>query len=515
MERPQVTFQPTSEQSAIIDAARLRRESLMISAYAGCSKTTTLELVARALPSDLPILYIVFNVKNKKEAEARFPTNVTVKTINGLGHAAWGKAIAKRLVVDDRKLGKLVTAVARERTFPATTEQWSAIRELVTKAMQLGLVPLGFAQKGLIEDSQDNWKDIADQCGVFDQVELLCDLAREVLTQSIKQGFAGTISFDDQIYLSVLFSGVFPRFPLVLVDEAQDQSRLNILMIKRCAADRLIVVGDVKQACYLWRGASADAMDQLRALRQQWIDLPLATTFRCPKVVVERNQSHALGFAAHSANREGEYIRFPRPTSPETGTQWTWGDVPNSGTIAIICRNNAPVLSIAFKLLAQSIPVVMLGRDIGKGLVALSKKLLPQDDLSRDSCTQLIEQWRGKELALANANGAERKAEGINDRADCLLAVLWAEGVRHSADLRSRLESLFSREVGKVTLSSIHRAKGLEFDTVIHLDSWRIPSKYAHNDPAQLQQEFNLKYIAETRSKNVLIEANLEDFQAT
>ena len=90
------TFTPTDEQQAIIDAACGRSQSLMIRAYAGCAKTSTLELLARALPAALQILYIVFNVKNKKEAEARFPPNVVVKTINGLGHAAWGRALGRK-----------------------------------------------------------------------------------------------------------------------------------------------------------------------------------------------------------------------------------------------------------------------------------------------------------------------------------------------------------------------------------------------------------------------------------
>jgi DNA helicase-2/ATP-dependent DNA helicase PcrA len=510
------SFTPTAEQQAIVSAATGSKTSLMIQAFAGCSKTTTLELVARALPSDLPILYIVFNLKNKKEAEARFPPNVVVKTINGLGHGAWAKAIGKRLTLDDRKLGKLVTAIAKERGFNPSTDQWSGIRELVTKAMQVGLVPSNYSQRGLVEDTQETWNDLADSCGVFEQVEVLTSIAREVLDASIKQGFSGIISFDDQIYLSVLFHGVFPRFPLVLVDEAQDQSMLNIKMISRTAADRLIVVGDDKQACYLWRGAAGDAMKQLRVLRAEWIDLPLATTFRCPKVVVARQQKHAPGFKAWEQCKDGEHIRFPKKPpqdAPDEQPHWIWTDVPNGGTAAVICRNNAPILSLAFKLLAQGTAVVMLGRDIGKGLVALSKKLLPRDDLQRDQCAALIEDWRNKEVAFANANGQERKAEGINDRADCLLAVLGSEGVQHSGDLRSKLEALFARENGKVTLSSIHRAKGLEWDTIVHLDPWRIPSKYAKRDPAQLVQEWNLKYVAETRTKHTLIEACLEDFQ--
>lgn len=515
-------FAPTAEQQAIITAACERMESLMIRAYAGCSKTTTLELLSRALPSALPILYIVFNTKNRKEAESRFPPNVVVKTINGLGHGAWGRALGKKLVLDDRKLGKLVTSVCKEAHFDATTEQWSCIREVVTKAQQAGLVPSDFAVRSLVPDDAGTWKELAESCGYYDCDAILLQFARQALIASIRLAYDGTISFDDQIYMSVMFNGAFPRFPLVLVDEAQDQSVLNIAMIKRCAADRLVVVGDEKQACYVWRGAAGDAMERLRALRTQWIDLPLATTFRCTRLVVSRNTHHAPGFKAYEKNHEGKYYRDgPRARRTEDGDarpEWNWSDVelvaPNpSATSAVLCRNNAPLLSLAFKLLASGTPVVMLGRDIGKGLVTLAKKLLIDDETSREVCVFVIEAWREKEVTLALANGADRKAEGINDRADCLVAVLGSDGCESAGALRAKLTALFARESGKVTLSSIHRAKGLEYDVVLHLDPWRIPSKYARKaGGVELAQEWNLKYIAETRTKHTLIEANLEDF---
>jgi hypothetical protein len=47
-------------------------------------------------------------------------------------------------------------------------------------------------------------------------------LIDSVLTDSIRLAYEGQIDFDDQIYMPTLFGGTFPRFPLVMVDEAQD-----------------------------------------------------------------------------------------------------------------------------------------------------------------------------------------------------------------------------------------------------------------------------------------------------
>jgi len=160
----------------------------------------------------------------------------------------------------------------------------------------------------------------------------------------------------------------------------------------------------------------------------------------------------------------------------------------------------------------------MLGRDIGKNLIALSKKLLPLDGLPAAACVKLVNEWAVREIDLARANDKEEKVAGIEDRQECLIAVLESSGAQNAGALRAALDNLFSRDTGKVTLSTGHRAKGLEWDVVLHLDPWRVPSKYARQKAqeghtAPLQQELNLRYVIETRAKHVLIEANGEDFQ--
>jgi len=59
---------------------------------------------------------------------------------------------------------------------------------------------------------------------------------------------------------------------------------------------------------------------------------------------------------------------------------------------------------------------------------------------------------------------------------------------------------------GKLTLSTIHSIKGLEMDTVfiINLVEGDLPSKYALDDPEQIEEERRLFYVAVTRAKNNL-----------
>jgi hypothetical protein len=278
---------------------------------------------------------------------------------------------------------------------------------------------------------------------------------------------------------------------------------------------------------YGFRGAVTEGMNVMRYLKPSWNDQRLTLTFRCPKVVVERNQAHAPGFTAFHTNVEGKFTRFKTAEDGVDCTQdlgWNWAKVlaervRDNDTLAVLCRNNGPLMSMAFKLIRQGIGPVMLGRDIGKGLVLLSRKILPEDSTPRDICAGKIEDWRVTEVSLALAKGDEGKIAGITDRAECLQAVLDGADCPDAGTLRTMLEKLFAREAGAVTLGSIHRSKGLEWDLVVHLDPWRIPSRQAREaakagDNGPIQQEWNLLYVAETRTKHTLINANLEDFHS-
>ena len=62
---------------------------------------------------------------------------------------------------------------------------------------------------------------------------------------------------------------------------------------------------------------------------------------------------------------------------------------------------------------------------------------------------------------------------------------------------------LFKQE-GPIQLMSGHKAKGLEYETVFHLDPWRIPSRFAHEGTEEFEQELNVRYVIETRFKQNL-----------
>ena len=88
---------PTPEQDAILAAASGSSQNLMIRAYAGTGKTSTLEMIERVAKTR-PILYLVFNKKNAEEAKDRMLSTTTVRTFNSLGHRVWASACGRKSI---------------------------------------------------------------------------------------------------------------------------------------------------------------------------------------------------------------------------------------------------------------------------------------------------------------------------------------------------------------------------------------------------------------------------------
>lgn len=513
-------FSPTPEQEAIIAAvAKSDGPSVMVEAGAGCSKTTTLEMSGRGI--HVPALAIAFNKKIADELSMRMSGNFECRTMNALGHRAWMRARSARgMKIDAYKSGKLVTEIAKSHKTYLTEDQWDYARLLVREAQIQGLVPNLFTKQGiaksLIPDTMEGWQCLGDEHAIpDDDFDMVWELAREALIEDIKLAYNGLISFDDQIYCSTMLGGVFNKYPVVFVDEDQDLSPLQIRMIQQSLRPdgRILAVGDKCQSIYAFRGAVGEAAEQIRALRSDWIDLPLMTSFRCPQAVATRQLDHVPLFKAYSANPIGNVAYL----NGEDG--WTWKHmmdtlVPErSMDIAILCRNNAPLLGMAFRLIRQGIGCHMMGRDISKGLKALSKKLAPEDDMPADKVLGRLDEWINTELSKARVNDNPQAAEKFSDKADCIRAIIESAQCRDAGQLRRQIDHLFSRENSRVVLSSIHRAKGLEWPVVMHLDPFRLPSKWALKKGGRsMEQEKNLKYVAETRTKHTLVMADLDGF---
>jgi superfamily I DNA/RNA helicase len=492
-----MTFTPTEEQAAIVEAAKRTKDNLLVSALAGATKTSTLVLVSNAVL--IPTLALAFNKRIAEEMGKRLPGHVQSSTINSVGHRAWGSAVGKRLSVDPNKGYADLKEYSDTRTSAHKKEisnNFAAIMRAVRLGKSMGYVPSKARSMG---------KTLCDE-GAFEASLLSavdCDVndfflstVDEMLLRSIAASYNGLIDFDDQIYMSTLFGGQFTKYPLVLADEVQDLSPLNFETLTKLIGQRLIAVGDQNQAIYGFRGAHTSAMSIMKE-KFNMVELPLTISMRCPIKVVEyvRHRVPSMRYPEWAQEGRVEHLAKLDPKDIEDGA-------------AIICRNNAPLFACAMRLIRAGRGIHLIGNDIGTGLVKLMKKIAPVV-LEKDEFRKAINRWRSDEIARQ----PEERHALINDKHACLL--VFCDVGKDSNEAMLWTESLF-KQAGPIQMMTGHKSKGLEYNTVYHLEPHLIPSKWARKaaeegDDTQLQQEYNLQYVIHTRAKESLLLIDLED----
>jgi DNA helicase-2/ATP-dependent DNA helicase PcrA len=200
---------------------------------------------------------------------------------------------------------------------------------------------------------------------------------------------------------------------------------------------------------------------------------------------------------------------LPHPDAPEGEVRTLSRYVPSDFTAGslILCRNTAPLVAFAYGLLRRDIPCKILGRDIGAQLSSLVKKMRP---INLQDLEEKLKVWRDREVEKCLRD--DISPDRIYDQYECLCFFISSldEDSRSVDSLLAKIELMFTDDTNgssssRVTLSTVHKAKGLEFPTVFLLDKEKyMPSRFA-KQPWQIRQEYNLLYVAVTRAMEKLI----------
>jgi len=469
-------FPPTAEQRAIIAAARETPDNLIITALAGAAKTSTLVLIAEALPSTR-ILCLAFNKKIALEMADRLPDNCTASTLNALGHRIWSEALGRRLQVNMKKMYSLTREYIETFPKPEAKPLWAGFKEILATAKEAkayGYIPAVACEEFAAKRPHPlSGAEFYTSCE-YELTSAEQTAVDTILLASIREAFEGQIDFDDQIYMSTLFRAIFPPHPLVLVDEAQDLSVLNHEFLRKLARRRLIAVGDPCQAIYGFRGAHETSMDLL-AEAFSMSRLALTTSFRVPPVHVEHVKWRAPAMRAWSDNPYSGCV-----TSLST---WSVIDIPDSA--AIICRNNAPLYRLAITLLQMGRTPKLANNALGKTLVNLLKKLGPPN-MDRKTALGEVLRWKTDRLKRTRAKAT------IRDQAECMAIFIRATD---SLGAATQFATDLFRYEGAVNFLTGHKAKGLEFPHVYFLDQDLIGEE---------GQDPNIRYVICTRAQESL-----------
>lgn len=459
-------------QEAIYEEVAEGEGHLVVLAYAGSGKTSVIIESVNRVPRGKRVLLCAFNKRIQEELVARVQTSCDIKTLHGLGYGAVLRAWPVRPRPDDR---------ANERAIYG--EIWKDFKG-ITHAERADVTKLvRFAKSYLVSDA-------ASLLALMDRFDCrpkrytpanYVEWAQRAL--ALARVPRAEIAFDDMVYLPAVEGYATGSYDVVFVDETQDLNQAQIACVKQAlaAGGRIVALGDMRQAIYLWRGAGAEIMPRLIEELHAKV-LPLSISYRCPKAVVRLAQEYVPDIEAADDAPEGEVRHV---TEAQMVAGWRPGDF-------VLSRINAPLVRYCLLALQAGKRGRVQGRDIGSGLRGL---IVKSEHPTVPTFLSWLAAWRLDESLRLQAAEKEDQAEQVHDRAECLIAL--SDGLKTTRELLARVDGLFADEgAGSIVFSSVHKAKGLEADVV-----WLLENTFR---PQGGLEEENLLYVAVTRAKKVL-----------
>jgi superfamily I DNA/RNA helicase len=313
------------------------------------------------------------------------------------------------------------------------------------------------------------------------------------------------VDFTDMIAQPACHDLAPDKVDLGLVDEAQDMNTAQQWLATR-SADRLAIVGDDNQSIFGWAGADPESMlrlyNQLGETHRGVITLPLTETRRCAKSIVAVAQQFVPQFRAHASNIEG----LVTDCKASDLVDILGKDSSEKVDVAVLCRTNAPLARLGLQLLRAEIPVAVKSGNFAKTIKSIVKKLDCGNITEFRNNLDTYLQIELDKIAKWKSPNADQVRSLIEDRCDTILVL--SEGCSTVACISQKIDRLFddTPDRRKIPLSSVHSAKGLEWDKVIiHKPDLLPHPKISEKNAFNAAQERNLAYVGFTRAKRELI----------
>lgn len=464
----------SGEQQIVISEIPSSEEHLIIEAVAGSGKTSVIVEACRSIPRSVKAIVVAFNKSIALELQSRLEgTFVTSGTFHSICFQ-FIKSRMGRVSVDSGKCYEIL----RKRC-PELNEARTEVVRLVglMKNNGIGLLLPNNAE------TVESLREAYDVTHEDFRPEEIVAAARVVFKWSNKDWM--TLDFDDMIYFTLMFivekGWQMDKYDIVIVDEFQDMNEVQ-LSILECMADKIVGVGDRAQGIYGFRGAGTNTME---TAKERWNMKPLSmsVTWRCPVTVVNWAKQWVPQLTARDGAPDGrvEHLDYDA----------IWQLLRPEGCM-VLCRNNFPLFSVALRLLVEKKSFNMPG-NFPKKLIGFVKHF--KADNIQQFRVRLQEWWEAKQAELME----KRKFGALEREEDKYLSLMALQKECVSVpELLQKLEDMMRSSYGPV-LTTIHGAKGLEAQRIIVLMPELMPSKYAFSDE-ELQQEYNLMYVAATRA---------------
>lgn len=469
----------TDEQLSILN--RPPTQVLVVEAGAGTGKTSTLAGYSRQW-RDYRGLYIAFNKDIAQEAQSRFPPWVRAQTLHSYAYQALGVSRFK-----DRLTGRIRRQTIREAGINVYSEYLTPDRMM--RAILNGMV-------NFCNDGGNELK--AEHCGIEGLSQETRNIVLQKIAAIIKQFLnyeESGLPFTHDMYLKRLemFGSIGEGFDYIMVDEAQDSNGVTLSLVRN-SGKPVIYIGDAKQSIYAFRGA-INAMTMVEGERY-----PLSMSWRFgPEIAKICN--HILSYSdekplAPIRGREDRETRIERFE----------GKAP--GRAFLLSRTNARLFEGLIGLIEQP------GRPattfhVAGGFDIFANQLKSAWALSRNDQFNVTDPYV---RSFANWEDMVEESQEFDPDAKKLVKIVTDYGDQIPDIIEKlRMQHRAHYQDAQIILSTAHKAKGLEADTVVILDDFptlkELQARLLENTLPQIdyEQEINLLYVACSRARYRLV----------
>jgi hypothetical protein len=474
-------FALTSEQTDIVDASHAGHEKIVVEALAGTGKTSTLKALAASYPRR-PGVYLAFNTSVKQEAERDFPDWVHVTTAHGLAYQAIGKQYGHRLPGNHSASRMSANEMSRRMKVRAAQLTSGTINPVaLTRMAQATVNSFMKTADPVITASHVPSRVYAHHTPSEVSVAIL-PVANKIWDDL--QSTNGVFRFTHDAYLKMwqLGNPVLP-WDYIMFDEAQDADPVISSVVARQAAQKHWV-GDRNQAIYGWRGA-IDAMSKVEGA----VRLPLTQSWRFGQGI------------ADLANEWLNMLGSPYMLQGNPGKISGAGDVTEPH--AVLCRGNGTALGWVLMFHAVGMPCAIAPGDRSAG-----------KDIERFA-------WAAKDLMngggtdhpdLVGFQTWDQLVKYVDEEEDTddlkrMVGIITRVGVSAVIDA---VRGCVTKDKARVTVSTSHKAKGLQWPTVRIADDFQPPVD-DEDAPGPDREAWMLNYVAVTRAEDTIQLGGLGD----
>ncbi|UPW37420.1 putative UvrD-type helicase [Escherichia phage vB_EcoM_ESCO8] len=484
MAKKELSFTPTEEQTAIKEAFPDHR-FLTIQAKSGSGKTSTLYLLANS--TEDRILYLAFNKSMAEEARRKMPLNVECRTLHSICYQFLDHRLRAKL---SRPEGQYVNVAGTGSEIAKKFKINNLIdkrgKTLLTRAM-IGLMikqtvgKFEFSDDPFISRKHFPSVHLADikRKGINEHklITEVVKYAKQLWRERIDPNTDTLMTHDTYVKLFEL-SGADLGYDIIFGDEFQDVNPAFLSILRNAkSAKQVVVVGDEYQSIYQFRGSQ----NMMKETSTYGAELPLTACFRFgPKVANIANMilsdkeplRHPLvgkGFDTVVGSYKSDVVDYTKPYT-------------------IIFRKNLTLLMEAMDRIADGEEIIINVDTRDFISMVDSVNALRRGDIEKVKHETV--------LPYADWNEFVECAEADPDAKRLLNIVVSGKANTIAHTLRTHRNS----PTAKVTLTTAHKSKGLEWDQVIVANDF--PSNYDKKTGEWIgleEAERNLLYVAHTR----------------